>query len=555
MFNLRIFALTLFVLVALESYSESAILSCGKFDKWLDILTGKVSSKSSNADFSLDNINLAIGKWTAKDSKYASKIPPKLISITNIKLENCSKKIEDFLEPELTKNGDGKTFDKKYIQFYGKMQFNLCLQDMEFKRAKFAVQKMDKSKWIPWYDAMKDAQNIGQDMKGPSEKLANYLKSYVPQIDNGSPEEQSSKVDAEIKSMANAICPYVTKKVLKGEIEPSNIDYLSEKRATIKADPEAPIWSNSKIICENEKLQNELAKSVANFITSKLNSVQMKDENLSNLKDSKLISDILFPTDGKKTTSNTRMGNPMEMIEKLSQLPGDKQQEAKGILELRNVDWREYSCDLMKIIKLEQLQRKYKDNQVLSKYIDSMSALKYNVCEQMNRWFVANLATQAKPVQLGALNELLDIIAKYRDTSNESQLMDIKVGYGKGVRQFLNRYVSLDLYVESRDYPYQKNMFNYFNSEEDKKELTQMHSKITADKVRKYHKEIMDKFCENILKYLPMAQFNLMDSLLAIQTDEKLGDVTLRMLGYTNICNYINERSAISDLLNALSLK
>lgn len=542
LFKLLNYILAFLILLgpSLQIFSKANVVTDGNFTKWLEILNGVRSSKTSNNDNSLENINKSINEWQSKGPKYAAKIPAKLKSISKIDSETCSKKLEEILEPDLTKNGDWKNFSEKYFQFYGKMQFNLCLQDMDLKRAQKAALVMNKGKWMVWYYAFTSHNNskLDKDLQESSKRLANYLKRYAPQIDIGSPDEQMAKIEMEIKSILDAVCPWITKKALRSSVLVENLEYLDRSRAAAKADPESYIWSNSKALCFDEKLQSELMKSVGNFMINELKSVKVKDEIIHKISDPQLITNVLFSTDKEKSSPTImRAGNQIELLVQLSQLTGKSQEQAKELLELRNISVDKEVCNLQNIAKWDKLNRDFSSNQVLGIYVSSMIALQYHVCDQIARFEAATLAINIKPFYLARLEELRNIMMRVQNQkgSKTSPFLDPAIGFGYGVKSYLNRFMNLDSI-------YSNEKSNNSSSNND-------------NKVRKIYDDYVTKTCVGLLEKLPFERVKLAQSLHALEKNGQIGESTLRLFDYSSICNRNLNEDGFKDMITSLEQK
>lgn len=136
--------------------SNSGILGDRKSDeKWIDIFTGKIPlDKTDSNDFTLDNILKIVHNLPEKLARYETRISAKLKLISNIQLSICDGDLSKILEPELSKNGQSTAPSDRYYQFFAKLQFNLCLREIDFERAQIAAEHLNRSKWIVWYDTI-----------------------------------------------------------------------------------------------------------------------------------------------------------------------------------------------------------------------------------------------------------------------------------------------------------------------------------------------------------------------------------------------------------------
>lgn len=132
--------------------SNAGILSNRKSDeKWIDIFTGKIPlDKTDSNDFTLDNIFKLVQNLPEKLARYETRISAKLKLISNIQLSICDGDLSKVVEPELSENGQSTAPSDRYYQFFAKLQFNLCLQELDFERAQIAAEHLDRSKWVVW---------------------------------------------------------------------------------------------------------------------------------------------------------------------------------------------------------------------------------------------------------------------------------------------------------------------------------------------------------------------------------------------------------------------
>lgn len=389
--------------------------------------------------------------------------------------------------------------------------------------------------------------------------MANYLRRYVPQVNVNSQNERMARTEIFIKDLINEICPYVTKWVLVSKFHPENIKYLDNNRLNVGADPEANIWSNSRIICQNESnLREQFIKSVINHMM-----IEPLESDVSKMPntDSNAISQFLFPVDGDVSTSTSLVGagDIIELFEKLVKIPGENQQEIMQLLKLRNITWDLDACSLKNLGDLEKLNMKYKNNQVIGLYVRSMIALQYNICYQKTRWQGANLANTLTPLQLTRLNEFRNILKQFQEHLNrpelrESPFINAMFGYGRCARIFINRYKFLDSeYSRAKCGLVCINLSLHTKRTRDfRKDMLRIDMK---DAARDRYNSVMSELCGSTLDNLPSEQLYLMQKLLNLMTDEKLGSLTIQLFDYTNICRYHNSGAGFEDLYEALRQK
>lgn len=518
-------------------FSNASRWKLDQLYRWLDRLNGYNDKKGEASESGLDQINIKILEWKEEGSEYYNKIPLKLRQIQSVNFQLCDTALEYQLELIVNDNGRRKTPAQRYTDFFGKLQYNLCLQDMEFKRAQYAVGQLDKSKWLAWYDAWASDQSISNDMKIPAEKLANYLKRYVSQIDVGSPDEQIAKVDQEIRAMIKEICPYVTAEKLAGIVNSANIEYFEKTRANIGADLEPFIWSSSKGVCSNKKLQEEFVKSVGNHLLTQLNSIKMKDQNLADISDAKLISDILFPANGKQPDQLLRVGNPIELMKRLVELTDDKQQEeVKKLLDMQKINSDYRICNFKYISERDKLAKTYLDNQILGMYVKSINALQYHVCDRKTRYNAAKVAHEVPLYQIGRVEELAGLILKYQARRGKTNglFIDPRVGYGKAVGDLAYRYTLMD-YFASAEYESKKNQNKQLAS------------------ARQTYNNLLHKTCSNVRTQISMEDLNFITDLLKFEPNEKLGELTISLYDYAIICNF-DDNWGLAEALKQLKV-
>lgn len=557
--NLILFSFILLTLKFVESANIPFTRSYN-FDKWLQVLQLRKTDGVDWTKFTFDKIDEAIDYWKKQGVKYSSRIPPKLLSIKDLNLANCNKNLISLLEPELTRDLNSEGPGDQYFRYFAKLQFNMCLQDMELRRAQLAAKSMDKSKWIAWFDAMNSGDNhsTGANLEISSQKLANYLKHYVPGIDVGSSDEQMKKVDSEIKSIVDAICPYVTREAIANAIHRPNMIYLDEKRSVLTADPEASIWISSKNICKDKKLQDELVKSVANNLINKLNSLKLTDQNLASMSDGKIASDILFSSDGKLSSVSVRAGNHIELLQKLAEFPGDNQSRAIELIKFQNFDLELPACRSENNERRSFWAEKYSENESIGIYIKAMNALQYHVCDTKFRWEAALLAENLPSIQIARLAELV-YINKCHQSQGEtktsvSQFVNSKVSFGISAKIFIKRqYKYMQHEFNSDNFDYNKSFFSEFVANDaDRADLKRGHWEILSDKMKVYYKDVMGKTCQKVAEKMPFIDVSSVEKLLTLEKNSQIGELSIELFDYVILCHYSNEESGFEDFMKAL---
>lgn len=554
MFRSREFILVLIAIetLNLHTISRAGFLTKSKFDKWLDILTGVKTSSDEATDFSLDKINKSIRRWKEKSLDDYAKIPDKIKRIGYPNFQFCKTTLETLFEPELTRTRQLDSPGLRYFKHFAKLQYNLCLQDMEFKRATKAASKVASARWIAWYDAWVSDRLSSNDVKIAAKKMANYLKRFVPQIDVGSADEQLSKVDREIKKMIDEICPYVNYEALDESINRSNIDYFEQIRSKIGADPEPFFWSSSRAICSSKSLQDEFVKSVTNYMETQLNKIHMEDQNLDHISNSKTISELVYS--GEANT--IRAGNPIELLEYLAQLSVDEQQKAsiEELLEIREIYADNRRCNSKYVLERQKLYESFRHNQVLGRYIGSMNALQFNVCDHKTRMAAADLTSSLGPQQLGRLNDLRELVKKNQDRKarTDALFIDLPFGFGKGAKELICRYNLMDFNFEMEDFDRDHNIIiTIMNDDEVKADLTRVHRDKQLQQAKSDYNSVMSETCGNMLANLPVENSNFMKSLLTLEGSELLGELTISLLDYSSICFY-EQNNGFYDVLREL---
>lgn len=559
MFRSLNLTLVLFVLVIFNifTFSRAGWFSGNNFNEWLDILTGVKSSPNEAKDFALDKIHKSIRDWQKKGPKYSDRIPKKLKHIGYTELEFCHYTLESMYEPELTQSGNLKSPGARYYRFFAKMQYNLCLQEFEFKRILMASQILNNAHWVAWFDAWaaSDHASDSKDIRVPVQKLARYLKLFVPRIDIGSVEEQTAKVDREIKAMIGQVCPFVTGNRLQQLVNIHNIKYFGETRANVDADPEPFVWSSSRRICTNRSLEDEFVKSVANHMITQLDKIHMEDQNINDISDPKIISEIVFAGKG----STIRAGNPIELLERLAQLPEIKEQKPSvgELLELRQLYADDRVCNPVSIYKRDRLYESLRNNEVLGRYVNSMNALQFNLCDRKTRLDVANLAHGIPPVQLARLNELRDLIKKYHSSNAASngQFINPSDGFGRATQELVDRYVPLTGRYNDEDFDYRHNIvITLMNDDSVKKHLTRVHGENQVNEAKKNYDSVMSKTCVDVTATLSEDHLNSLNDMLRLEPNEKLGELTISLFDYWLICKYADE-NGFNQVLEALKNK
>lgn len=522
------------------------------FNEWLSYLDGSLTYGINYNDFTFDNINLSLRDW----DKAGFKVPPELLEISHIDYGSCDSYMKGIMEDELIKKAKSNSLRDQYFRFFAKLKFNFCLQDLEFKRAQVAIQKMDLAKWLAWHYAMNENQNNSKDLKKPTEKLANYLKRYVPEIDVGTPDQQMTKVDTEIKSIIEAICPYVTKEFMrKISTQPANIDYFKERRQLFGADDEAHIWASSRAICEDKNLQSELIKGVANYMMTKLNSIDVKDSKLADITDAKVLYDILFAT-SKQNLHDThliRAGNVLDLLQKLADIPGENQKIAQDLVTLKTMykDW--HACQVSYNEQRVKFANKYRDNEPISIYINATNALQYHVCDIKLRFEAANLAHELSSYQIARLAELRYVVLVNQGIKDDkAQFINPKNKFGISAQKFINRYRGLNSYYNANDRDYHHNLSTLFASDNDLARRTYQNRKGLQEGVRSFYIDVMNPTCKGVLGNFSEGDVDFLERLLELEAPhEKLGVLTTQMVDYAILCQYVNGKG-FNDLMDTV---
>lgn len=533
------------------------------FHKWLDILTGK--SMNSGILLYLDTINQDIEKYSKKP-EFAREIPEKLREISRVNLRKCNKTLPYKLQYD---KKDSTFYDVQYVKFYAKLQYNLCLKDMELKRAIMAGDKIDKSKWAAWFNAFESDKNNEKTptLQSIAEKLAIYLKRFVPRVESKnfkSKNEQVAMIENELKSIIKEVCPFVQRNLpLSENIDNQLMNYLDKNREEFHVDQLPPIWSKSLNICSDEREHVNLIGLVTHIFTTQLDSIEMKDEDLSRETSAKVLKDYLFLTHGDKPVAGaTRFENPIEILKKYNTIVSDKndKQIAETLLNLSKISSDTSACRVDKIQSRYELQQRYanSDYPILSGYVKSMNALQFHLCDMMIRFQISSLASNLQSVQLAQLEEFRYIFdtMKFKNRDVTGLVLDPRLGYAICVVEFLNRVMprkgsyGREL-KRARGITKTVDMLDVMNYESHKRESAEMNANV-LQAVKSWHGDYMKQVCANVLKYLPINTLDQIHLLIKYRPGEKLGYVEERLFDYAILCKFSLRSDVPQDITFAL---
>lgn len=557
--------LLIFLVVSLVVQSISAWpFSGNSFHKFLDTLTGK---KKVDYVLYFDEIYENIAKYSQKP-KYAPEIPTKLIEISKIKLENCNNMLADRLRYELAPHPT--SFDAQYFDFYARWQYNLCLQEMELKRAKLAAKNMDKSKWAFWYGAI-EARTVGANgdinARNVALKLAIHLKRFVPKVESKNFPERVHHVGmiaTEIRKIINEVCQYVNGDALTSDSYDKRLfEFLDKNRSEFKADPISSVWSKSAEICSDEREQNKLIGLVVNIFVTQLDSINMKDKSLNDISESRIVKDYLLLTHGDIPAANSiRMGNPIDILQRFADIASDEndKQIANRLLSLGNISDEIGACQEMSIKDRKLSQQTYANANytILRGYVKSLNALQFNLCDLMIRYEAAKLAINLSPNQLALLQEFRHIFDTKRMTLTDSSglLREPLIGYGHCAKAFINRYKDLDRewkrnLREARELVSGDSISDWLNEDRHNSVSDRLIADATR-KVKSWYTEIMGKTCANVLTNLHIENVDKIRDLLQFRPEEKLGQTESLLFDYAILCTYKSSYSGLTDFMEAL---
>lgn len=563
--------LTIIICINLQFLAvDCGILDGPKFRSWLKMLKG--SSKPSGNQAALDQLDKDIFEYN-KNSNFKKEIPEQLSSVNIIKLDYCNESLPKRLTPPAELK-DSNSPGGKYFAYYSKLQFNLCVQNSELERAKLASQKIDKSKWILWYETfLEDANPGGKDIeKESAQKLATYLKRYVPKIEKknfASPDEHKAKIASIVQDLIKDICPIITRTSINLQQNPKLAEYYDKNRQAMIGEEMPRVWSTSFDICSSDSMKNvlkvaTLTKNVNEYFESQLDSIEVEEKNLNDVADANMIKQLLFdPTsEPSKSAKLLRMGNPIELLEKMSKLPGDDHQIALELLEMTKMPTNEGSCDLKTLDKRVESSRKFtkiKNSQV-SSYVKAINSLFYGACDRFLRFKAAILATNIPSNQLGRLEELRQLLLKYQEGSIENpQFIHPDVGFGKPLIEFIERYQKLKAKELNTDHfnTYMNSMDTDMFDTRDSAGMKHTSNKDDGGKRRTLERfgQISDYTCANVTKYLTRNDGFSMRDLIWAQKGEQLGQVTLQLFDYAIMCNHFARDDALKSFKDGLKSK
>lgn len=533
------------------------------FLKWLDELTGETKPTASNF---LDWINIDVAKYS-KTPSFDRRIPKKLKEISRINSGNCNDRLANWLRYDGAL--DSRNYDAQYVHFYSKLQYNLCLQDMELQRANAAANNMDKSKWVAWYDAIvSNRSSNGADLQIAAEKLARYLKRFVPHIESknfATGKQHVEMVTNETKKIIKEVCPYVTRDIyLSNKYNKQAIEYLDKNRDQFDADPVTQLWSKSVVICSDQEEQAKLINLIIKIFDSTLDGVEIEDKDVSQISDPKIIKDFLLPPNDsiKQGSNSVRIGTPIDLLQKLDKIASDAndKQLVGKLLGLARITDESWACESRYIEKRQSLEKTYANSKYpnLESYVKSMNALQFHVCDMKMRFKAANLAVNLPSVQLARLEEFRHMFF-YKNLAKLDRwglFLEPQSGYGVCAVDYINRYYALKGEWKSKT-KYAKNitkiidMFDVGNYSQHLSESGKTIQKL-VEQVNTWHKETMQNACDKLSDYLSKSDVDQYRELYQVQPGNKLGSTESGFFDYVLLCDHHKFFDSNIEILRAL---
>lgn len=489
-----------------------------RFKTWLETLRG---IKTPIDKLHLDSTYQDIKMWS-EIQKYAEQIPVKLLEISTISSKKCNNSLGYNLQFDSSLNL--ASYEAKYMSFFGRLQYNLCLQEMETKRAYLAAKYMDKSKWVAWFDAMHNNHHeTDQDVQVSAKKLASYLKSYVAKLESKhflSRDEQIVKISQEIGSIIEAVCSYITGDILSlNGYDKVLLAYLNQNRLEFRADPVPEIWAKSMRICTDANEHTTLVEYVVNIFITNFDSINTEDTDMQGKPDLNLIKGVLFASNiNLQSIKHVRIGDPINLLESLqSSADEHDKQRARKLLDLKNIRLDESGCNTSSLLQRRHLELTYGNYKypALESYVKSMNSLQFHVCNLYLRMDAARLAIYLNPYQIAALEEFRHLF----DQNNFDQrditgfFLEPEIGYGFCMRDVISRHHN-DITFE-------------------KKSATPLSSV-----VRVWSRRFMDEMCDDILNKLPLHKVDSIKNLISAGRTGIVQETTARLFDYAIICDY-----------------
>lgn len=500
------------------------------------------------------NINYWSNNYATK-----SKFPLEFKNVAQINPQFCDLKTLRSKLKQLEKYNDRKyTNLYPFLDYFFRLQANICWQSLEERRWSAIGKELDKSKWIGFYDVisvLRDEvvegkndrinkigkrvspivhKDINERATDIAAKFARHLKRYVPGIESknfASISDHKSKILSGINDIMRNVCPFFD--------TVSDEKNLLEALATSKG---GEITSLSQQLCKFAPTRLEFIDIVYKYFMDNLDKIETIEKEVTSLEE---IEEMLRGSSSDANQFRVRAKNPMDLYEKLYELSKDTSAKVsqndfmtrRMLYNLREFSSNQNTClrpYLKSSLGFEKNQATIPESP-LSSYIKSLNALRFERCHATMARIAAEASVKFDSYQLARLNEIRQRMIKAQSGNKGllSSKLVISGFFGTGVAQYIFDYLNRDDMIETyrASIPDKKNR----KLKPTKQPKQEKQSPTITDEflglMRQVCSSIVDTMSVSLDIYEALEDMNLLKL-------EQLGETTRMLIDYGNICHH-----------------